>query len=45
MEQRATIQVQPQDPKDPAAKANSAPSATDGISFGGRAAMAAQNAT
>ena len=45
MEQRATRQVQSQDSKDPAAKANPAPSATTGTAFGGRAAMAAQNAT
>ena len=44
-EQRATSQMQSQDSKDPAAKANSAPIATAGTAFGGRAAMAAQNAT
>ena len=44
-EQRSTSQVQSQDSKDPAAKANSAPITTAGTAFGGRAAMAAQNAT
>ena len=44
-EQRATSQVKSQDSKDPAAKANSAPSANAGTAFGGRAAMAAQNTT
>ena len=44
-EQRATRQLQLQDSKDIAAKANPDLSATAGTAFGGRAAMAAQNAT